>query len=118
MPISSAKAIGPARSPTVLLTPSACSANVEAHWLTACSLAPAHSIISKNTQNTLRRNSAGSAPPGWPSAGSVHSGTRANARPLATGSTAQARASHFHCAVPATAKNSVDTRTTPICPQQ
>ena len=54
--MSMANAIGPARSPTVLETPSPCSAKADAHWLTACSDAPAQSIIRKNTQKSFFRN--------------------------------------------------------------
>ncbi len=66
-PISAAKDIGPARSPIVLLTPRPCSANVEAHWLTACSLAPAQSIISIITQKTFRVKSCFRVSPVSPS---------------------------------------------------
>ena len=47
-----ANAIGPARSPTVFDTPSPCSAKADDHWLTACSDAPAQSIITIKSQNT------------------------------------------------------------------
>ena len=43
-----ANAIGPARSPAVFDTPSPCSAKADDHWLTACSDAPAQSIINKH----------------------------------------------------------------------
>ena len=53
-----AKAIGPARSPTVFDTPSPCSAKADDHWLTACSDALAQSIISMKSQNTRLLTSA------------------------------------------------------------
>ena len=64
MPMAAAKAIGPARSPTVFDTPRPCSAKAEDHWLTACSAAPAQSIMSMKTQNSFFRHSSrsGSAP--------------------------------------------------------
>ena len=57
-PISTAKAQGPSRSPIVLLTERPRSAKRLDHWLIACSLAPAQTIISKNTQKSLRENRA------------------------------------------------------------
>ena len=54
-PMKKAKAQGPRRSPTVLLTPSPSSANREDHWLTACSDAPAHIISRKRTQSPKSR---------------------------------------------------------------
>ena len=56
-PIRKANAIGPARSPTALLTPSPRSANADAHCPTACSLAPAHTIMSINIQKSRLRKS-------------------------------------------------------------
>ena len=56
--IKKANDIGPARSPTVLLTFRPSSAKVDAHWLTACSLAPAQVIISITTQNIFMEQSS------------------------------------------------------------
>ena len=53
VPMRMAKDIGPARSPNVLEMPRPFSAKVEAHWLTACSLAPAQTIIINNSQKIL-----------------------------------------------------------------
>ena len=57
-PIRIEKSMGPARSPTVFVSPSAFSAKVEAHWLTACSLEPANrpgriAICHQNVANML-----------------------------------------------------------------
>ena len=58
MPMSTAKAQGPAMSPTVLLTPSAVSAKAEAHCAMAISEAPAQTMRTSSTQKTpLRRRS-------------------------------------------------------------
>ena len=65
--MSAANAIGPARSPTVLLTPRPFSAKIDAHWLTACSLAPAHSIMSIRIQKIFFVNSSRSVSPVSPS---------------------------------------------------
>ena len=43
---------------TIKATYSPFSANVDAHWLTACSDAPAQSIIAIKSQNTFTRNSS------------------------------------------------------------
>ena len=118
VPISTAKAMGPARSPTVLPTPRPFSAKVDAHWLTPCSLAPAHSIISRNTQNILFRASSPMVMPRWPSSSSAGMGTRRKANRLPSGTSAHTSASTRQCAVPNRAKNAVDSSTTPTWPQQ
>ena len=57
---------GPAKSPTLLEICSPDSAKADAHWLIACSDAPAHTISRANTQKTpleksLRADIASSA---------------------------------------------------------
>ena len=47
-----ANAHSPDRSPTVLLTPRADSANADAHWLIACSQAPEQTIRTMNSQKS------------------------------------------------------------------
>ena len=113
IPIATAKAIGPARSPTALLTPSPCSAKVDAHWLTDCSAAPAHSIITRNSQNILSANNARTLFPFSPSATSEAIGTRANTKPFTSGITAHTSARIFQFSTPNAPKNAVESSTTP-----
>ena len=56
-PMHRAKVQGPARSPTVLETFRADSAKAEAHWLMACSEAPAQIIRTITSQNNFWLNS-------------------------------------------------------------
>ena len=56
-PISTANKHGPNKSPIVLEMPRPLSANAEAHWLIDNSDAPAHSIITANSQNVPLENS-------------------------------------------------------------
>lgn len=58
---------GPARSPTVLETPRPLSAKAEAHWLMACSQAPAATISRAKTQKSFMENSLprGRLSPSW-----------------------------------------------------
>mgnify|MGYP007007066535 CR=1 FL=1 len=53
MPMRIENIQGPARSPTVFDTLSPDSAKAEAHWLIACSDAPAQTIIKIKSQNRL-----------------------------------------------------------------
>ena len=110
--------MGPVRSPSALLTPSPFSAKVEAHWLTACSLAPAQTIISMMTQNMPERNSSMAVIPFSPSSTSGARGTFRKKIPFATGSSAQISASTRQLPLPYTARNRVDNITTPALPQQ
>ena len=116
--MQTANAIGPARSPTVLLTPRPCSAKVEAHWLTACSLAPALIIMRKRIQNSFIRKSAPRLSPFSPSGTSGAIGTRRKRKKLKSGIRAQSAARIFQFAMPKSAKNTVEIRTTPTWPQQ
>ena len=93
--MSTAKDMGPARSPTVLLTPRPFSAKVDAHWLTACSLAPAHSIISINIQNIFCFARSFMVSPFSPSSISGAIGTFVNTRLLQSGTSAQITARIF-----------------------
>ena len=98
-PMSTEKSMGPARSPTVFETPRPFSAKVEAHWLTACSLAPEQSIRSMNIQNILLPSSCLNERPVSPSSISGAIGTRIKFRALTIGTTAQIRARYFQLAV-------------------
>ena len=91
--------MGPARSPTVFETPRPFSAKVEAHWLTACSLAPEQRMSSMNTQNILLPSSSLNESPFSPSSMSEAIGTRTKFRALTIGTTAQIRARYFQLAV-------------------
>ena len=91
-PISRAKDRGPARSPTVLDTPSADSAKALAHWEMESSLAPAQAISSRNSQNRGVRNSCPRERPDSPSGVRVARGTWVNTRALTRGSRAQSMA--------------------------
>ena len=101
-----------------MLTPRPFSAKVDAHWLTPCSLAPAHTIISRNTQNTFRRASSPMVMPRCPSSNSGAMGTRVKAIMFPRGISAQTSASTRQWPTPNKAKNTVDTSTTPTWPQQ
>ena len=105
-----ANAMGPARSPTVLLTPSPFSANVEAHWLTDCSHAPAQTIISIRIQKILLEKSALMVSP------VSFSGVRGamGKREI----TAHIRAIAFQLPMPKILKYMVEHKTTPTWPQQ
>jgi hypothetical protein len=116
--MSTAKAHGPARSPTVLDTCSPDSANAEAHWHTACSEAPAQSMSSMSSQNARRRTSCRSGIAGVSSPVSEPIGTVRKKTPFAAGSAAQRSASVRQCAMPASRKKSVEASTTNTSPQQ
>lgn len=105
--------MGPARSPAVLGIFSPCSAKADAHWLTACSLAPAQSIIVSRIQNRGREKSSFQFIFCWPSSIREAIGTRAKARLLQSGSAAQRRARIFQRSVPKKQKKRVERRTTP-----
>ena len=110
--------MGPARSPIALFTPSPFSAKVDAHWLTPCSLAPAHTIISINIQKSLFLNKSRILIPVSPSAISEAIGTLINAILFIIGTSAQMTASIFQFSIPAILKKIVEIKTTPTCPQQ
>ena len=113
-----ANAMGPARSPTVLLTPSPFSANVEAHWLTDCSHAPAQTIISIRIQKILLEKSALMVSPVSFSGVRGAMGTFANTNVFKRGITAHIRAIAFQLPMPKILKYMVEHKTTPTWPQQ
>ena len=110
--------MGPARSPIVLLIPKLFSARVEAHWLTACSLAPAQSIINIRTQKIFFLKSSPIVSPFSPSSSSGAMGTLVKKIPFAMGINAHTSAIYFQFAIPKIRKNNVERSTTPTCPQQ
>ena len=63
MPITTANMQGPARSPTVLDSPSADSAKADAHWAIDSSEAPEHTI---STQASQKKGVANSLPMDMP----------------------------------------------------
>ena len=91
MPMRIENIQGPARSPTVFDTLSPDSAKAEAHWLIACSDAPAQTIIKIKSQNRLLFNSP-RIPISCPSSVSARMGTRENRTAFITGTAAQRRA--------------------------
>ena len=99
-------------------TPSPCSANVDAHWLTACSLAPAHVIISIRIQKTRLLQRSRILIPSSDSSTSGAIGTRVKITPLTIGTTAQTHARIFQFPIPNSLKNRVEINTTPTWPQQ
>ena len=103
-----ANAIGPARSPAVLEMPSPFSAKVDAHWLTACSLAPAQIIMISRIQNILMPNSSLSRSPLSPSSINLAIGTLANTKALQIGITAHTAANTFQFSIPNTQKKRVE----------
>ena len=113
-----ANAIGPARSPMVLLIPKLFSARVDAHWLTACSLAPAQSIISIRTQKIFFLKSSTIVRPVSPSSSNGAIGTLVKRIPFKIGINDHVSAIYFQFAMPKILKNSVERSTTPTCPQQ
>ena len=99
-------------------TPSPCSAKVDAHWLTTCSLAPAHIIISMMIQNRREENSSRILRPVSPSAISGASGTRRKAMPFTSGRIAHSAARIGQRSRPKASMNSVESSMTPALPQQ
>ena len=93
--------MGPARSPAVLEICRPCSAKVEAHWLTACSLAPAQIIMISRIQKSFRLNNSFSFSPLSPSSIREARGTLVNSRALAMGISAQSSARNFQFSIPA-----------------
>ena len=115
--MKNANAHGPARSPILFDTCRADSANADAHWLTACSLAPAQIINTMRIQNTVLPESVRIDRPSSSSA-SVRIGTTIKYSAFASGTAAQITASICHLSMPNMKKNAVERITTPICPQQ
>ena len=113
VPIRIANNIGPARSPIVLLTCSPFSAKVEAHWLTACSHAPAQTINNISTQNTFLQTKSFNLRLVSFSAMRGAIGTLVKAIVLTIGMKAQKIARNFQLCMPNMAKNKVESRTTP-----
>ena len=104
--------MGPARSPMVLDTPNPRSAKADAHWLTACSLAPEQIIISTISQNSLLLASSFQLMRFSPSLIKGHRGTMLNAMATTVGRIAQISAIFRQFSMPNTQKNRVDTSTT------
>ena len=101
-----------------MLTPSARSANVEAHWLITSSLAPAQTMMSIATRNAGVRSNAPSRmpPPSPPTTGAK--GARTNSAAAPTGTITQHSGSTCHALRPITNSNSVEPSTVATCPQQ
>ena len=116
-PIIAAKVHGPSKSPSVLLTPRPDSAKSDAHWLTACSEAPAQIISANSSQKTGRVSSARPFMVSVPSP-SLQRGTLKNKSKLAKGTIAHTIGSQRQFSVPNRAKYAVESSTTPTCPQQ
>src|SRR5699024_8083022 len=93
------------------------SAKAEAHWLMACSEAPAQTISSASTQKRPLWNRA-VTDSCWLSSTVRRMGTRAKATALAAGSTAQPQATQGQQSRPNTAKQAVDRAMTATQPQQ
>ena len=116
-PMSRENIHGPAKSPIVLETLSPDSANADAHWLMACSEAPAQTNMNANSQNTrFPASSPMLIPP--PSSTRERMGTLAKTSALTAGTAAHKSASIRQFPTPATVKNRVDPRTTEAAPQQ
>ena len=117
-PIRIEKSMGPARSPTVFVSPSAFSAKVEAHWLTACSLEPAQSMSTMNIQKAfvLSISFIESFSSSSPTTGAI--GTRVNITALTIGRIAHISDIIFQLSVENRAKNRVDMPTAATLPQQ
>ena len=118
VPIRAANAIGPARSPIVLLMPSSCSANAEAHWLTACSEAPAHNIIIIIMKNIFLLNNWRRLNPVSPFLCKEYIGADAKRQAFIIGTIDHIRVSIFQFTIPNNAKKTEETITTSIQPQQ
>ena len=106
---------GPARSPTVLDTFSPDSAKADAHWLIACSDAPAHTMRRANIQNSLPESSSFTdmlSPPSF----RERTGTRQKYTAFSRGTNAHIKLRILQLCTPA--KNRVEIRITPTCPQQ
>lgn len=108
---------GPARSPTVLETPSADSVKAEAHWAIVASEAPEQTISSTMAHSSGCRSSRPGDRPS-PSATKRPMGQVRNRKTLTSGTSAHSSASTRQRPTPNTAKNSVEPRMTPTAPQQ
>ena len=113
VPMSRANRQGPARSESVLRVAalsepnvlSPCSAKADDHWLIACSLAPAHSISTTNSQKTGRQSSCRMVIGAVPSASSSRlRGTSEKYTALSSGSAAQANDIYRQFSMPNKAK--------------
>ena len=113
VPIRAANIIGPSTSPKAFVIPRAFSANADAHWLTDCSLAPAHIIISIRIRNSLMEKSFFKERPVSPSLIGDGTGMKMNIIPISMGKNAQRIASCLQFAIPKTKKNKVEKSTTP-----
>ena len=117
VPISTANIHGPRRSPITLEIPRLFSANSDAHWLIASSLAPAQVISNSAIQSSLEDSSSRTDMP-LSSAGGGTSGTVKKLIALSIGTTDQQSGSHVQCAEPISRSASVEISTTATCPQQ
>ena len=113
-----AKSIGPSRSPMVLDTPKPRSAKAEDHWLTACSDAPAQTIISIINQKTPWVASCPNPAASPISSSNFAMGTPVNNKKSTAGTMHHKRARILQFAIPATAKKTVLNSTTATWPQQ
>lgn len=79
---------GPAKSPMVLDTFRPVSAKAEAHWLMACSDAPAHTMVMAKIQNSLPESSSFTDIP-CPSSFRERTGTRQKYTAFSSGTNAR-----------------------------
>ena len=91
-PIMTAKVMGPARSPMALEIPRPFSIKADAHWLTACSLAPAQSMRITMIQKVPRERRDLTESPSPRSSFREIMGARQNAKKFAKGTTAHKKA--------------------------
>ena len=112
-PITIANVIGPAKSPAAFEIPKPCSAKAEAHWLTACSLAPEQTIIITRTQKTLFLKSSLRVIPFSSELISGAIGVFINKIPFKIGTIAHSPQRIRQFSIPANLKNIVDSSTTP-----
>ena len=116
-PMKRAKRPGPARSPTVLETPSADSVKAEAHWAIVASDAPEQTIsiiISQNSGSPSRSRTRMLSP----SSTSRSIGQLTKLKALQSGISAKRIVRIFQCSMPTSAKKRVEPTITPSAPQQ
>ena len=117
VPISTAKAIGPARSPTVFETPSAVSAKDDAHWLIASSAAPEQTIRITAIMKNLFLKRFSFLVFLFSSSGSII-GTRLKNMPFKRAKMQNAKERKRQLSLPKNAKNILETAITITVPQQ
>ena len=108
---------GPARSPIVLLTCRPLSAKAEAHWLMACSDAPAQTISKARIQKIFCLNKPEMDIPS-PSDTMGAMGTRRNNNALNAGIRAHRQPTSRQLSIPNAENSTVDSSTTATVPQQ